>query len=264
MEQRLLGRTGISVSLVGLGTVKLGRASGVKYPTPVQIPGDDAAAALLAAAADLGITLLDTAPAYGPSEERLGKLLSGQRDRWTICTKVGESFDGAASHFDFSPAAVRESVERSLRRLRTERVDIVLLHSDGIIESSPAREETLLALLRARDAGLVRAVGASTKTLDGAAWWASHADVLMLAPPDLGGRSTSDAEARRAFDLAAASGCGVLVKKALRSGHAALGADPAGARAALRHAAGLPGVSSLIVGTTSIDHLSENARALAD
>lgn len=263
MEQRSLGRTGLTVSLVGLGTVKLGRATGVKYPTPVQIPGDAAAAALLAAAADLGITLLDTAPAYGASEERLGVLLAGQRDRWTICTKVGESFDGATSHFDFSPLAICESLERSLRRLRTDRLDIVLLHSDGVVESAPAREDALLALLRARDAGLIRAIGASTKTLEGAAWWASRADVLMLTPPSPGDASPGNVEARAAFDLAAAAGCGVLVKKALQSGHAALGGSHSGARAALRHAAGLPGVASLIIGTTNIDHLAENARALA-
>ncbi len=68
------------------------------------IPDAAAAANLIAFAKDLGINLLDTAPAYGNSEERLGQLLQGQRDDWIICTKVGEEFDNGASHFDFSAA----------------------------------------------------------------------------------------------------------------------------------------------------------------
>ena len=71
-------------------TVKLGRNDGVKYPEPFSIPDDKEAHALLAAAKSLGINLIDTAPAYGTSEERLGTLLAGEREDWIICTKVGE------------------------------------------------------------------------------------------------------------------------------------------------------------------------------
>ena len=76
---RPLGSTGLSVSPLGLGTVKLGRDQGVKYPNGFTIPDDQQALQLLGLARELGINLLDTAPAYGSSEQRLGPLLRGQR-----------------------------------------------------------------------------------------------------------------------------------------------------------------------------------------
>ena len=72
---RPLGDTGLQVSALGLGTVKLGRDQGVKYPSGFTIPDDREARALLDLARDLGINLIDTAPDYGRSEERLGPLL---------------------------------------------------------------------------------------------------------------------------------------------------------------------------------------------
>ena len=127
---RELGDTGLTVSALGLGTVKIGRDQGVKYPTPFSIPDDDAVRDLLARARELGINLIDTAPAYGRSEERLGHLLPNRQD-WVIVSKVGEEFSDGDSHFDFSPAHTRASVERSLRRLNTDYLDCVLIHSDG-------------------------------------------------------------------------------------------------------------------------------------
>ena len=87
-----LGNTGLHVARISLGTVKFGRTAGVKYPAAVKMPTDDEARELLATARALGINLIDTAPAYGIAEERLGGLLYGQRDDWLICTKVGEEY----------------------------------------------------------------------------------------------------------------------------------------------------------------------------
>ena len=75
LQQRPLGNTGMTVSVLGLGTVKLGRNQAVKYPEPFELPDDAQARRLIDRARDLGINLLDTAPAYGTSEERLGRLL---------------------------------------------------------------------------------------------------------------------------------------------------------------------------------------------
>src|SRR3546814_6132063 len=87
MDLVALGSTGLKVSPLGLGTVKFGRNQGVKYPAAFEIPDEEALAGLLDLARSLGVNLLDTAPAYGGSEERLGRLLRGQRDRWVIDRK---------------------------------------------------------------------------------------------------------------------------------------------------------------------------------
>ena len=236
------------VSPLGLGTVKLGRSEGVKYPHPVRIPTDDEAAALIARAEELGINLIDTAPAYGTAEERLGGLLAGRRDRWLICTKVGEEFERGISRFDFSAGAVTASVERSLHRLRTDVIDVALIHSDGAIEEHP--DEALDALGRLKAAGKVRAVGASTKTVSGGLKAAMRCDVVMLT---LHPGHDADLPAIR---LAAERGVGVLVKKVFGSGHLAL--DEGSRRRCLRLALSTPGVSSVITGTASIPHLEAN------
>lgn len=261
MELRPLGNTGLRVSVLGLGTVKLGRTRGLKYPgaqLAAELPSDDAAAELLRTAAELGINLIDTAPAYGIAEERLGTLMAannwfGGRDRWTLCTKAGEEFDSHAaggageSRFDFSPGAIRASIERSLKRLRTDRLEIALLHSDGrdewIIRESGALEE----LRRLKERGLVRAIGVSTKTIAGGLLAAERCDVVMVT------HSPAHASERKVIDAAASRGVGVLIKKGLASGHTP------DAGAAIRFVLGTPGVSSMIVGTASAEHLRENA-----
>src|SRR5690606_41338643 len=78
-----------------------------------------------------GIRHLDNAPADGTNEERLDPLLQGQRQDWVLCTKVGEEFVDGQSRFDFSAAHTRFSVQRSLPRLHTDYLDLVLVHSSG-------------------------------------------------------------------------------------------------------------------------------------
>jgi aryl-alcohol dehydrogenase-like predicted oxidoreductase len=249
MEYRDLGRTGMSVSVLGLGTVKLGRNEKLSYPEPFDLPDEAAARRLLDTAHDLGINLLDTAPAYGTSESRLGRLLAGRRDDWLICTKVGEHFEHGRSTFDFTPDAVRASVIRSLERLRTDRLDIVLIHSDGNDREILDHFGTLDALEDLKRSGVIRAVGISHKTTDGARRALEVGCDVIMATLNLDYR-----EELPAIAAAAEAGCGVLIKKALASGHA--GAE------SLRFAAGCPGVSSVIVGTLNPEHLRANARAL--
>jgi aryl-alcohol dehydrogenase-like predicted oxidoreductase len=243
MQRRPLGRTGIDVSLLGLGTVKLGRDRQVKYPRPFRLPDDTEARALLNRARSLGINLLDTAPAYGSSEVRLGQLLAGQRHDWVICTKVGEEFDGERSQYDFTPEHVAFSVARSLERLATDYLDVVLIHSNGEDAAILERYGTLQALIDLRGRGLVRAVGLSHKSADGAR-------LALAATLNLSQRDEADVIAE-----AGVQNCGVLIKKALASGHA--GVD------SLRYVAAQPGVSSIVVGTVDLDHLTANARAVA-
>jgi aryl-alcohol dehydrogenase-like predicted oxidoreductase len=248
MERRALGHTGLDVSLLGLGTVKLGRDTGVKYPRAFRIPDDDAARRLLDTASELGINLLDTAPAYGSSEARLGALLRGRRERWVLCTKVGEEFEDGRSWFDFSAEHTRASVLRSLDRLGTDTLDVVLIHSDGddLARLDGPAFEALQALKRE---GRVRAVGISHKTVAGARHaLALGCDVIMAT---LNPAHTEEVDA---IAEAGRRGCGVLIKKALASGHAG--------PASLTFAARQQGVSSIVVGTVDPAHLRANAAAV--
>ena len=129
--RRPLGRTGLTPAPVGFGAFKIGRNQATKYDAAYALPDDVACEALLDAVLEMGIDLIDTAPAYGTSEERIGRLLSGRRDEFILSTKVGETFEDGVGRFDFSASAIDQSVTRSLRRLRTDRLDLVFVHSDG-------------------------------------------------------------------------------------------------------------------------------------
>lgn len=219
LPQTTLGKTDIRISRVGLGTVKFGRNQSVKYPQAFELPSDADARQLLHCARDYGINLLDTAPAYGASEERLGYLLRGERKDWVICTKAGEEFSRdydssqGTSNFDFEPSSLRLSVERSLRRMRTDYLDIVLIHSDGNDEHLIHHHQVLHTLSELKRAGWIRAFGMSTKTLEGGLICAQEADVVMATFDPM-----------QADDLTLMQSCtthntGVLLKKIFNSGH---------------------------------------------
>ncbi len=255
MHTRPLGQTGFFVSPIGLGTVKLGRLAGLKYPSSqmlAALPTDDQALDLLRTAHELGVNLIDTAPAYGTAEERLGALLPrvAPRDRWVLCTKVGESFDGERSTYDFSPRAISGSIQQSLQRLRTDHLDIVLLHFSGVTDDAGVLNagEAIGALRDAQRAGHVRAIGASTSTLAGAMLAVDLCDVIMVT---LNASERTDAPA---ITAAHAKGVGVLIKKPLASGHLT-------AADALSAVFALAGVSSAIIGTSNPAHLREAVAA---
>jgi len=250
--RRALGSTGLTVSALGLGTVKFGRNTDVRYPRPFALPDEQAAARLLDEAHELGLCLLDTAPAYGDSEQRLGRLLRGRRQHWVLCTKAGEEYAAGVSRFDFTPTSIRASVLRSLARLDTERLDIVLLHSDGndvaILEHSGALD----ALRGLQHEGRIGAIGISVKSVAGGLLAASCCDVVMLE------YSHAATAQRPVIAACAARGCGVLVKKALGSG-ALCARMPV--HEALAVALAEPGVGSVVVGTLDPAHLRQDVSA---
>ena len=253
---RPLGATELLVSPLGLGTVKLGRDQGVKYPNGFTIPDDAAARELLAQAHDLGINLIDTAPAYGTSETRLGPLLRGQRQDWVIVSKVGEEFDNGHSHFDFSAAHTRFSVERSLKRLETDVIDLVLVHSDGNdLDALQAGVYDTLAALKAE--GKIRGYGLSGKTVAGGLHALASGDCAMVT------YNLNEQAERPVLDYAAEHGKAILIKKALASGHACLqnGEDPV--QASFRLIFSHPAAASAIVGTINPHHLSHNVSTAA-
>lgn len=256
MELRLLGATGLQVSPLGLGTVKLGRNQAVKYPRAFELPSDRDALTLLEIAWDLGINFLDTAPAYGTSEERLGRLLRHCRREWVIVTKVGEAFQDGVSHFDFSAAATRISVERSLRRLGVATLDAVLIHSDGDDLAILERETVLPTLFDLKQAGLIRAVGMSTKTVDGGLQAVECCDLVMVT------HNWYQREKLPVIRAAQAANKGVLIKKGLLSGHLDRIAEPDPIVASLSSIYAEPGISSVVVGTLNPTHLRANAAAV--
>lgn len=116
MEQRPFGDTGLVVSAIGLGAGQIGE----------QDVSEDQAAEVLHTALDLGVTLIDTAHGYGSSEERIGRHLASRRDGFVLSTKGGAGMEG---HADWSPGALTASIDLSLRRTRSERIDVFHLHS---------------------------------------------------------------------------------------------------------------------------------------
>ena len=251
---RPVASTGLMISPVGFGTVKLGRNEQVKYPTAFEIPNDAKALNLLAQARGLGINLLDTAPAYGTSEERLGHLLGRERQHWIICTKVGEEFENGRSRFDFSADHVRLSIERSLKRLNTDYLDMVLVHSNGDDMAILEQYGTLEALNDLKKAGLIRATGMSTKTVEGGIEALRQSDCAMVT------WNQNEQGEKAVLDYAAASGKAILVKKALASGHLINGDDPL--QQAMDFVFSHGGVTSTVLGTINPQHMVQNCLAV--
>lgn len=245
MQPRPLGRTGLDVSPLGFGAFKIGRNEKVKYPQPYDLPNDGTAFRLLNGLLDLGITLIDTAPAYGLSEERIGKCLAHRRGEFVLSTKVGEVFENGESRYEFGAAAVVRSIDRSLSRLQTDVLDVVLIHTpaeDVQVLTETSVVETLQAL---KTAGKIRAIGLSGKTVAAERLALDWADVLMV---EFHAGDTSHAEV---IAEAQRRGTGILIKKGLASGHLS-------ASEAIPFVLGTAGVSSLVVGGLSLEHIASN------
>jgi len=161
MTFRRLGHSGLAVSTIGLG----GNNFGLKIDL-------DATRAVIDTAIDEGITLLDTSDSYGASEEFIGEVLEGRRDDMVLATKFGSDIRGG-NGADFgargSRRYIRRAVERSLRRLRTDWIDLYQMH---VPDPSTPIEETLAALDELVHEGKVRYIGHSNF----AAWAAADAE----------------------------------------------------------------------------------------
>jgi aryl-alcohol dehydrogenase-like predicted oxidoreductase len=161
MRYRRLGRSGLVVSEVGLGCNNFGRRLDV-----------DATRAVVDAALDCGVTLFDTADIYGESEAFLGQVLGDRRDDVVLATKFGMPLNGALGDDGGARGSrryLRRAVERSLRRLRTDWIDLYQLHAPDPL--TPI-EETLAALTELVREGKVRYLGCSNVD----AWQVADAD----------------------------------------------------------------------------------------
>jgi aryl-alcohol dehydrogenase-like predicted oxidoreductase len=150
---RTLGTEGLRVSALGLGCMGMSQSYGT--------PDDRESLATLDRALELGVTLFDTAEAYGPytNEELLGRALEGRRDRVILATKFGFRFTGnQLTGTDSRPEHIRRVVEASLRRLRTDRIDLLYQHR---VDPAVPIEEVVGAMAEQVREGKVRFLGLS-------------------------------------------------------------------------------------------------------
>jgi aryl-alcohol dehydrogenase-like predicted oxidoreductase len=268
MEHRTLGRTGLSVSALGFGGAEIGFQG---------VPADTVGT-LLNEALDAGLNVIDTAECYAGSEELIGQAVAHRRGDFHLFTKCGHSsgFDLP----DWDVHLLEESIDRSLKRLRTDRVDLVQLHSCS--EELLRRGEVVRVLERARDAGKTRFVGYSG---DGpAARYAVTCGAFDTLQTSV---SIADQEAiDLTLPLAVQHNLGVIAKRPVANAIWREASRPAntyyqpywdrfqelkygflsgpGAFAtALRFTLSVPGVSTAIVGTTRPGRWRANAELLA-
>jgi len=255
LPRRPLGTTGLNVSAIGFGSFKIGRNQGIKYPNSYDLPTDEECVRLLNGILDLGINLIDTAPAYGIAEERMGQLLSqfpsNRRDEIILSSKVGERFLDGQSIYQFGADAVKTSVEDSWRKLRTDHLDLLMIHSNGDDLHILNETDTLSAMQELKQTGKVRAIGLSGKTTTGAQAALEWADVLMVE------FHVQDDSHQQVMREASEAGIGILVKKGLAAGHL-------DAQAAIEFVLSESSVDSLVLGGLNLDHFAANCRVAAE
>ena len=148
MERRQLGKTGLQVSPLGFGSAPIGYLdTGVKTTTNI-----------LNTLLDAGVNVIDTCACYPYSEELVAKAVGHRRDEYILVTKCGHKIDGVPGE-EWSKKLILKTVDRSLTRLKTDHLEVMLLHSCDL--STLRHGEALEALIRAREAGKILFVGYS-------------------------------------------------------------------------------------------------------
>ena len=254
LPRRPFAATGKDVSVLGLGTVKFGRNQGVKYPggDGFVLPTDGEISNLLDLCIEHGINLIDTAPAYGTSEVRLGKLMGPRRNNFFMVSKTGEEFADGKSEYVFTAAHTRMSVERSLRRLKTTYLDCVLVHANKndmeAIENSGALE----TLVQLKAEGKILSIGVSVYSIAAGRRAVDLTDAVMVA------YNQNYLAQKAVIDYAREHGKAVLIKKGLASGNiGSVGAIEENIRFILN----TPGVTSLVFGSMTPANILTNLRA---
>ena len=158
LEKRSLGKADASVTFMGFGALEIGRDWGMGDKTR---PEEDVAISVLNGVLDAGITMIDTASAYHLSEERIGKGIGSRRLEYFLASKCGEHSRGSETYYDFSYAAIAESIDRSLVLLQTEQVDLMQIHFGPDAQKVVDDGETVRAMQEAQAAGKTRYLGAS-------------------------------------------------------------------------------------------------------
>jgi aryl-alcohol dehydrogenase-like predicted oxidoreductase len=275
IEYRVLGKTGLRVSTLGFGGSEVG------YQAVAQKTVDK----ILNTALDAGINVIDTAECYADGETLVGKAIAGRRAEVVLMTKCGHARLGSASERaagyaqeDWNPKMLAHSIERSLKNLGTDYVDVMQFHSPPLATLKDGR--VIEVLHRARERGQARFVGCSIDSEDAVYTVESGAfDTLQISV------SIADQEAiDRVLPKAAARGMGVIVKRPIANAAWRHGKQPPSdwytrpywdrlqklnydfirrggddaAQVALRFTLGTSGVTTAIVGTTRPERIEQN------
>jgi aryl-alcohol dehydrogenase-like predicted oxidoreductase len=271
VETRRLGRTGFEVSVLGFGGSEIG----------YQHVAASTAEKLLNSALDRGLNVIDTAACYDISEELIGGAVGHRRSDYFLFTKCGHA--SGLPFADWTPELIEMSLARSLKRLRTDHVDLLQFHS---CEEAELRNEALIgALVRMKEKGLARAIGYSG---DGAkALFAVESGIFDTLQTSV---NIADQEAIELTIPAAVSrDVGVIAKRPIANAawrfsrwrigdyekpywrrlkqlrYDFIRSDPDGAvETALRFTLSVPGVHTAIVGTTQPSRWAQNAALVAN
>lgn len=270
MEKRELGRTGLMVTPLGFGAAELGFRN----------VSQEQSQRVLNGALDAGINVIDTAACYVDSEEKIGRSIGGRRDEYVLITKCGHQAGLEAP--EWSAKLIGQSVDRSLQRLRTDRVDVLLLHS---CDAEQLRDDDMLAaLLAVKQAGKARFIGYSgdrdraeravqmdlfdcletsvslcdQQVLDTYLPAARKRQIGVIAKRPVANACWKDLRDDPTYHEYAKPYTERLAKMGFTP--ESLGFDGAWIELALRFTVHQPGVNTAIVGSTDTKHLAENVR----
>lgn len=277
MEKRRLGRTGLEVSALGFGG------------GPVGFLGTDQERVtnIINFLLDSGVNFIDTAAGYPGSEEAIGNAVSHRRDEYVLVSKCGQAFDDLDGEA-WSPTVIGQTVDRALRRLKTDRLDVMLLH--GCDQEFLEQGDVVEALVKAREAGKIRHAGYSGDNEAGV--YAAGLDAFDVIETSV--NICDQANIDTLLPETQRRDIGVIVKRpvanaawlgvgqqpgfyanyttgyaerfaamGLSPGDLGFGGDDDWAEIALRFTLAQPGVTTAIVGTTNPENAKRNLNAAA-
>jgi len=275
MERRTLGRTGFDATVLSFGAMEI-RGPRIWGGRAV---ADDQAERILNAVLDAGINLIDTAYDYGRSEEYIGRFIAHRREEYFLATKCGCTVVDAGDHDDtprvWTPANLLRNIDESLRRLRTDHVDLLQFHNPAVAQVEQGNLVAVLQEIKA--AGKTRFIGCSS-TLPDLPTYVSWGVFDAFQIP----YSALEREHEEAIAAAARAGAGTIIRGGVARGApgdeglgsadrwrvweearlaelCAMGESPTAFL--LRYTISHPEMNTTIVGTLRPEHLAENVRA---
>jgi aryl-alcohol dehydrogenase-like predicted oxidoreductase len=212
MKYRILGKTNLKVSVIGIGTWQYGGEWGKQF-------SQDEVNHILARGRDLGINLIDTAECYGDhlSESLIGNAIHAERNKWIVATKFGHKFHGPMNRTDERTAThVRQQLEDSLRALRTDYVDLYQYHS--VADEEFDNEELRRALEEFVRSGKVRHIADSVRAKGDPMHQINHAEAAHVEAIQIVYNRLTRGPEREALPACKRQNLGVLARVPLASG----------------------------------------------